>query len=143
MGSGFSFFKADPVGCSPPPAKPGLGDLPESCAAEIMGYLDPPEICKLAKMNRAFRGASWADFIWEAKLPSNYQIIVKKVFGDGLGDLGKRDVYERLCRPNTFDGGAKVCVHIRFIFYFLCFVWIDFGFGCLENKESLSLWIDL
>ncbi|KAL6177201.1 hypothetical protein ACLB2K_048727 [Fragaria x ananassa] len=129
MGSGFSFFKADPVGCSPPPAKPGLGDLPESCAAEIMGYLDPPEICKLAKMNRAFRGASWADFIWEAKLPSNYQIIVKKVFGDGLGDLGKRDVYERLCRPNTFDGGAKT-------------VWLDksTGSACLSiSSKGLAI----
>lgn len=118
MGAGFSFFKEDPVGSSPLQSKPGLGDLPESCAAEIMGYLDPPEICKLAKMNRAFRGASWADFIWESKLPSNYQVIVNKVFGDGFENLGKRDIYERLCRPNPFDGGAKVCVHLRFSFCF-------------------------
>lgn len=116
MGAGFSFSKADPVGSSPLQSKPGLGDLPESCAAEIMSYLDPPEICKLAKMNRAFRGASWADFIWESKLPSNYQVIVNEVFGDGLENLGKRDIYERLCRPNPFDGGAKVCVHLRFTF---------------------------
>ncbi|KAM5572592.1 F-box protein PP2-A12 [Rosa sericea] len=129
MGAGFSFLKADPVGSLPLQSKPGLGDLPESCAAEIMGYLDPPEICKLAKMNRAFRGASWADFIWESKLPSNYQIIVNKVFGDGLGNLGKRDVYERLCRPNPFDGGAKT-------------VWLDksTGSACLSiSSKGLAI----
>ncbi|XP_062030181.1 F-box protein PP2-A12-like [Rosa rugosa] len=129
MGGGFSFFKVDPVGSLPLQSKSGLGDLPESCAAEIMRYLDPPEICKLAKMNRAFRGASWADFIWESKLPSNYQIIVNKVFGDGLGNLGKRDVYERLCRPNPFDGGAKT-------------VWLDkrTGSACLSiSSKGLAI----
>ncbi|KAK7821352.1 f-box protein pp2-a12 [Quercus suber] len=54
-------------------SKPNLGDLPEDCVALILGYFDPPEICKLARMNRAFRGASWADFVWKSKLPSNYE----------------------------------------------------------------------
>ncbi|KAL1060635.1 hypothetical protein V6Z11_1Z082600 [Gossypium hirsutum] len=66
---------------------PVLGDLPESCVASIIQHLDPPEICKLAKLNRAFSAASWADFVWESKLPPNYHIL--------------------LCRPNTFDGGTK------------------------------------
>lgn len=89
-------------------SRPGLGDLPESCVALVLSYLDPPEICKLARLNRAFRGASWADFVWESKLPSNYQVLFRKVFGELPGDLGKRGIYERLCQANTFDGGTKV-----------------------------------
>ncbi|KAG2681275.1 hypothetical protein I3843_11G136900 [Carya illinoinensis] len=88
-------------------SRPSLGDLPESCVALVLGYLDPPEICKLARLNRAFRGASWADFVWESKLPSNYQLLFLKVFGELPGDLGKRGIYERLCQANTFDGGTK------------------------------------
>ncbi|XWS38416.1 hypothetical protein CRYUN_Cryun19dG0129400 [Craigia yunnanensis] len=84
-----------------------LGDLPESCVASIIGYLDPPEICKLAKLNRAFRSASWADFVWESKLPPCYQILVDKILGFVPENLGKRDIYTRLCRDNTLDGGTK------------------------------------
>lgn len=114
MGASFSFFTSYPDGSLPSQSKPGLGDLPESCVASILGYLEPVEICKLARLNRAFRGASWADFIWESKLPSNYEILVRKVFGDSLGNLGKREIYARLCRPNTFDKGTKVCVTLMF-----------------------------
>lgn len=89
-------------------SKPGLGELPESCVAAIMGYLDPPEICKLASLNRTFRGASWADFVWESKLPPNYDAVLRKIFDDFPSDLGKRAIYARLCRVNTFDGGTKV-----------------------------------
>ncbi|XP_054800188.1 F-box protein PP2-A15-like isoform X2 [Prosopis cineraria] len=52
---------------------PGLGDIPESCVACVFLYLTPPEICNLARLNRAFRGAASADSVWEAKLPPNYQ----------------------------------------------------------------------
>ncbi|GAV92334.1 PP2 domain-containing protein [Cephalotus follicularis] len=114
MGLNFSALCADPywsslclVSASPSQSKPGLGDLPESCVASIIEYLDPPEICKLAKLSRAFRGASWADCVWESKLPSNYRALIKKVFGDCLGNLGKREIYSMLCRVNTIDGGSK------------------------------------
>ncbi|KAF3954482.1 hypothetical protein CMV_020179 [Castanea mollissima] len=71
-------------------------------------------ICKLASMNRAFRGASWADFVWESKLPSNYELLLRKVFDDVPENLGKRQIYERLCRANSFDGGTKrVWLHKR------------------------------
>ncbi|KAM1050435.1 hypothetical protein ACFX13_032903 [Malus domestica] len=131
MGSSFSSVSKseNPVAVLSLPSKPGLGDLPESCAALILGYLDPPEICKLANLNRAFRGASWADFIWESKLPSNYQTIVGKVFGDGLENLGKRDVYTRLCQPNSFDDGTKT-------------VWLDKSTGsvCLSiSSKGLAI----
>ncbi|KAK8518434.1 hypothetical protein V6N13_027911 [Hibiscus sabdariffa] len=88
-------------------SSPSLGDLPESCVASIIGYLDPPEICKLAMLNRAFRGASWADFVWESKLPSNYQLLVDKILTSSPENLGKRDIYSRLCRANTLEGGTK------------------------------------
>ncbi|KAK8691789.1 hypothetical protein V6N13_075285 [Hibiscus sabdariffa] len=88
-------------------SSPTLGDLPEICVASIIRHLNPPEICKLAELNQAFRGASWDDFVWESKLPPNYQILVHKVLGLVPQKLGKRDIYTRLCRPNTFDGGTK------------------------------------
>ncbi|KAE8658508.1 F-box protein PP2-A11 [Hibiscus syriacus] len=84
-----------------------LGDLPESCLVSIIGYLDPSEICKLAKLNRAFRCASLADFVWESKLPPNYQLLVDKILPSVPENLGKRDIYSRLCRTNTLDGGTK------------------------------------
>ncbi|RXH67870.1 hypothetical protein DVH24_028017 [Malus domestica] len=86
------------------PSKPGLGDLLESCAVLILGYLDPSEICKLENLNQAFRSASWADFIWESKLPSNYQTIMGKVFGDGLENLGKRDEAQRDTEVGYLNG---------------------------------------
>lgn len=114
MGASFSLLTSDPDGSLSSQSKPGLGDLPESCVASILGYLEPVEICKFARLNRAFRGASWADFIWESKLPSNYEILVRKLFGDSLGNLGKREIYSRLCRPHTFDKGTKVRVTLMF-----------------------------
>ncbi|GAU14125.1 hypothetical protein TSUD_169500 [Trifolium subterraneum] len=45
-----------------------LGELPESCVASIIAYMDPPQICQLATLNRAFHAASSAYFVWESKL---------------------------------------------------------------------------
>jgi hypothetical protein len=42
------------------PAAVGLGDLPELCAAQVLLRFDPPEICRLAQLNHAFRGAAGA-----------------------------------------------------------------------------------
>ena len=96
-----------------PPLQPRLGDIPESCIASVLMYLDPPEICELARLNRAFRGASEADFIWELKLPTNYRYIMEKVFDEEtMLKLRKKDVYARLCRPISFDNGTKVYLFI-------------------------------
>lgn len=117
MGTAFSFLISPTQASTAPQSKPGLGDLPESCVASVLVYLDPPEICKLSMMNRAFRGASSADFIWESKLPANYDSLIQRVFqeDDSSGqsnnfpeNLCKRDIYSRLSRPNCFDGGTKV-----------------------------------
>ncbi|CAI0546971.1 unnamed protein product [Linum tenue] len=107
-----------------------LGDLPESCVASILMYLDPPEICRLARLNRAFRGASSADFVWEPKLPSNYNFLVDKVLGEKTtpekSSLScRKEIYSRLCASNCFADDAnkmvwlekssgKVCVSVSY-----------------------------
>lgn len=88
--------------------KPGLGDLPEACVAMIVENLDPVEICRFSKLNRAFRGASWADCVWESKLPPNYRVFLEKILGGFPENLRKRDLYACLCRINSFDEGTKV-----------------------------------
>ncbi|XP_056173962.1 F-box protein PP2-A12-like isoform X1 [Syzygium oleosum] len=106
-------FSSESLGCAPsagPAAATGLGDLPEGCAASILAYLEPTDICRLGGLNRAFRGASWADFVWESKLPENYGVLVEKVLGGACvvgNGLSKREIYTRLCRANVFDGGTK------------------------------------
>ncbi|KAJ4840756.1 hypothetical protein Tsubulata_041551 [Turnera subulata] len=103
--SSSSLYDANGAGHS---IKPRLGDIPESCVALVLMQLDPPEICKLARLNRAFRDASSADFIWESKLPSNYMYLVEKVFDEkSMAGLGKKELYGRLCKPQSFDGGTK------------------------------------
>ncbi|KAF7828314.1 F-box protein PP2-A12-like [Senna tora] len=129
MGIGSSSFHTHRYASPIVPSKPTLGDLPESCVALILEHMDPPQICKLAKLNRAFHGASWADFVWESKLPSNYDVIVRKIFHDFPTDLGKRGIYASLCRLNTLDDGTKK-------------VWLDRTTGklCLAiSSKGLSI----
>ncbi|RCV46890.1 hypothetical protein SETIT_9G567400v2 [Setaria italica] len=88
-------------------ARAGLGDLPELCAAEVLLHLDAPDICRLARLNRAFRGAAAADFVWEAKLPENYGRLLRFVDGAEEGEMGKMDIFARLAKPVPFDGGRR------------------------------------
>ncbi|KAJ7962311.1 F-box protein PP2-A13 [Quillaja saponaria] len=104
MGANISGYLSDSDG----PLQLRLGDIPESCVALVLMYLDPLDICRMARLNRAFRSASLADFIWELKLPSNYRFLVEKVLTDtSVMDLGKRDIFARLCKPNPYDNGEK------------------------------------
>lgn len=107
MGANVSASIADEEGG---PQRTRLGDIPESCVALVLMFLDPPDVCRFAQLNRAFRAASLADFIWESKLPSNYGFIIGRVFEDKtlVEKLGKREIYARLCRPISFDAGSKV-----------------------------------
>jgi hypothetical protein len=89
-------------------ARTGLDDLPELCAAEVLLHLDAPDICRLARLNRAFRGAAAADFVWEAKLPENYGPLLRFVDGAEGGEMGKKDIFARLAKPVPFDGGRRV-----------------------------------
>ncbi|KAG7015612.1 F-box protein PP2-A12, partial [Cucurbita argyrosperma subsp. argyrosperma] len=109
MGLNFSSFFCLRNGSHPPspPPYPGLGDLPENCVADVLGHLSPVEICRLARLNRAFRGASWADFVWDSKLPSNYRVLVQRLFGDFVRITSKREIYTKLCQQNPLDDGNK------------------------------------
>ncbi|XP_077234665.1 F-box protein PP2-A12-like [Tasmannia lanceolata] len=105
MGGGFSSFISE--GHVDSHLKPGLGEIPEGCVALILLHLDPIDICKLARLNPAFRGAASADCVWESKLPGNYQILVEKLFHEVPLDFTKKEIYSWLSRPNPFDGGTK------------------------------------
>ncbi|KAL3649527.1 hypothetical protein CASFOL_005930 [Castilleja foliolosa] len=113
-----------------PNPRPKLEDIPESCIALVLSYLDPLEIAKLARLNRAFRAASSADFIWIPKFPSNYPYILSKLPDQsGLKDKVKKDIYAGLSRPNPFDGGTKE-------------VWIDKrtgGFCLAISSKAMSI----
>lgn len=95
---------------------PGLGDIPESCVACVFMYLTPPEICNLARLNHAFRGAASSDAVWESKLPHNYQDLLQFYSSSPLDDeddgntyqnSSKKDIYARLSRSIFFDDGNK------------------------------------
>uniref|UniRef100_A0A6N2K6N7 F-box domain-containing protein n=1 Tax=Salix viminalis TaxID=40686 RepID=A0A6N2K6N7_SALVM len=86
---------------------PGLGDIPESCVACVFMYLTPPEICNLARLNRAFRGAASSDSVWENKLPSNYQDLLHFLPPDRYLSFSKKDIFALLSRPLPFDDGNK------------------------------------
>ncbi|XP_021765171.1 F-box protein PP2-A13-like [Chenopodium quinoa] len=85
----------------------GLGDLPESCVAVILGQLSPPEICRLSEVNWAFYEASLSDFVWETKLPSNFEFLVRKLFDESPKRFSKREIFSRLSRSVRFDAGTK------------------------------------
>ncbi|KAK4796727.1 hypothetical protein SAY86_029053 [Trapa natans] len=90
-----------------PPNHLSLGDLAESCVAAILTHLDPPDICRLARLNRAFRNASRADLVWEPKLPDNYEVLVGELVGQSSENLGKRDIFAALCRAKTLCNGTQ------------------------------------
>lgn len=88
-------------------AKGGLGEFPECCAAMILARLDPPDICRCAMLNRAFRRASLADFVWESKLPANYEFLVRKLFDESPSRKSKREIYSLLSKGVRFDAATK------------------------------------
>ncbi|CAL9185199.1 unnamed protein product [Musa hybrid cultivar] len=91
---------------------PGLGDIPESCVACVFTYLTPPEICNLARLNRAFRGAASSDSVWEPKLPSTYPQLLSLLPPETVAHRSplskKKEIFAFLSRPIPFDEGTKV-----------------------------------
>lgn len=132
MGSGFSSFLGICSTAGTPAGSPetGLGDLPESMVGNILVHLTPQEISRLAGLNRAFHGASSADFVWESKLPENYNSVISRVFDDNSDadkkplNLCKRDIYARLSQPNSIDGDTKV--QINSFVYLVLFIDLSF-----------------
>ncbi|XP_054784973.1 F-box protein PP2-A13 [Prosopis cineraria] len=96
-------------------SSPGLGDIPESCISRVLMNFDPPDICRLARVNKAFHRASSADFVWESKLPCAYKFLLHQVLGDNedhhnqnlYHSFTKKQIYAILCRPNRFHSGTK------------------------------------
>ncbi|KAK4800402.1 hypothetical protein SAY86_020889 [Trapa natans] len=126
MGAIFSYSS---FASSAAPPSAGLGALPESCVASVLTYLEPKDICRLAELNRAFRDASFADFVWESKLPSNYGALFRRLFDLSADGFSKREVYRRLCATSGFDGGTKS-------------VWLDMETSriCLQvSAKSLAI----
>lgn len=119
-------------GLSAQSKKTRLGDLPESCVAMVLMNLDPKDICTMAMLNRAFYGASSADFVWESKLPANYPQILDKIYDDDDNlpvNLCKKDIYASLCGFNSIDNGTKK-------------VWLDKSTGgmCMAiSSKGLSI----
>ncbi|KAI3800146.1 hypothetical protein L1987_35456 [Smallanthus sonchifolius] len=72
MGANSSLLTQESSDGSSHLAKLKLGDILESCVALVLSYSDPLEICKFARLNRALRATFSANFIWDAKLPSNF-----------------------------------------------------------------------
>ncbi|KAL3825812.1 hypothetical protein ACJIZ3_021841 [Penstemon smallii] len=104
---------------------PGLGDIPESCVACVFLYLTPPEICNLARLNRAFRGAASSDAVWEAKLPSNYHDLLNLLSNpDVYQNLSKKDIFALLSRSLPFEDDNKALFGI-FHHRGLQVVWLD------------------
>ncbi|KAF7804354.1 F-box protein PP2-A15-like isoform X1 [Senna tora] len=96
------------LGTNASTVNPGLGDIPESCVACVFLYLTPPEICNLARLNRAFRSAASADSVWETKLPPNYKDLLHFVPPQSCHNLSKKDIFALLSRPLPFDDANKV-----------------------------------
>ncbi|KAI4364223.1 hypothetical protein MLD38_020345 [Melastoma candidum] len=86
---------------------PGLGDIPESCVAKVFLHLTPPEICNLARLNRAFRGAASSDSVWDKKLPGNYRDLLDLLPPERYRNLSKKDIFALLSRPVAFHDGNK------------------------------------
>jgi len=82
---------------------PGLADIPENCIAGIFKHLSPTDICKLARLNRAFKGAASCDYVWEQKLPVCYQELLSKLPISKPHSLSKKEIYALLCRPISLD----------------------------------------
>jgi hypothetical protein len=86
-------------------------------AAMVLLYLDQPEICQVARLNSAFRGAASAGYVWAAKLPANYRYLAALVAAaddEGCGDrdasgkrLTKKEIYARLCRSTLFYAAER------------------------------------
>lgn len=87
---------------------PGLGDIPEACVACAFMYLTPPEICNLARLNRAFRGAASSDSVWESKLPPNYQDLLALLLPpESYQDCTKKKIFSLFAKSISFDDKTK------------------------------------
>lgn len=126
----------------------GLGDLPESCIALVLTHLEPTEICKFGRVNRAFHRASLTDVVWEPKLPENYQFLVKNYHLDEdyscprpkmMISLTKKEIFARLCRPNHFgSSNNKVFWMEKNRGICVCISWKELKITGIEDRRYWS-----
>lgn len=117
--------------------KTGLGDIPESCVACVFMYLTPPEICNLARLNRAFSGAASSDAVWESKLPSNYHHMLDLLPPWRYEGLSKKSIFALLSRPFSFDEDNKVNEFVKILSSYL----FDPYIGSISISFTGSAWI--
>ncbi|KAE8809109.1 F-box protein PP2-A13-like [Hordeum vulgare] len=98
-------------------------------ATQVLLRLDAPEICRLARLNHAFRGAAGGRLrvggqaVGELPPPHRYV--------EGGGEEGRRrrhragtkEIYARLSRPVSFDDGTKE-------------FWLEKSKGILAREEQ-------
>ncbi|EPS73835.1 f-box family protein, partial [Genlisea aurea] len=66
-------------------------------------------VCLLATVNRAFGGASYADFVWEPKLPLNYEDVLGRVFKEEEEFVRESSFTKENNTYSSFDAaGTKV-----------------------------------
>ncbi|KAL3690458.1 hypothetical protein R1sor_016767 [Riccia sorocarpa] len=75
-----------------------IGDLPESCVAQIFCFLSPRDIAKSACACRALREAALSDVVWQAKLPKCYQEVLAEAVEAPASSSSKKEIYDLLCR---------------------------------------------
>uniref|UniRef100_A0A0C9RQU6 TSA: Wollemia nobilis Ref_Wollemi_Transcript_1320_1577 transcribed RNA sequence n=1 Tax=Wollemia nobilis TaxID=56998 RepID=A0A0C9RQU6_9CONI len=105
MGANLSRVCEGDEGRNPGAAYPGLADIPENCIAGIFRHLSPLDICKLARLSRAFKGAAACDLVWAQKLPVCYQEMLS--IAAAPKGLPKKEIYARLCKPIYLDDNSK------------------------------------
>ncbi|KAL2610622.1 hypothetical protein R1flu_029195 [Riccia fluitans] len=89
----------------------GLGDLPESCIAQILCLLFPREIARLACTSRGFRDAACSDLVWQAKLVNCYEDVLEEAAEAPAASSSKKSVYDFLCRGVFLKEGREAfCV---------------------------------
>ncbi|XP_009763904.1 F-box protein PP2-A13 [Nicotiana sylvestris] len=140
MGAGFSSLEDREKLASDGSSKPGLEDLPESCIALVLTHLDPIEICKFASLNTTFRQASLTDYVWETKLPENFQFLVENLWDeDSCSDsLTKKEIFARLCRPNHFGSSNKAFWLEKNRGVCVCISWKDMKITGIEDRRYWS-----
>ncbi|OAE35831.1 hypothetical protein AXG93_4225s1350 [Marchantia polymorpha subsp. ruderalis] len=99
-----SEVKFDPGACDLQLGDTGFEDLPESCIAHVLCFLSTKDIAISACTNRAFRGASLSDAVWQAKLPKDYTEVLAKAKDGARAFDSKKQIFDYLCSTILLHG---------------------------------------